>query len=355
MNALILSDVVRPGTPKLLVYEDSFKLENSRSPHKPKLLEQVRQAIRARHYSIRTEQAYVRWVKRYVLFHGKRHPGEMGEQEISCYLNHLAVKCNVSASTQNQALCAILFLYREILDRDIDFIKDLIWAKRPQRLPVVLTHEEVRRILDEISGTRQLMAKLLYGSGMRHSELLRLRVKDVDFEYNQIIIRSGKGAKDRVTMLPESVKDELRAHIDKVQELHKSDLAEGFGSVHLPYALERKYPNAIWEFGWQYVFPARDFSIDPRSGRTQRHHVGDDVLPRAIKQALRKTGIHKQASCHTFRHSFATHLLEAGYDIRTVQELLGHKDVRTTMIYLHVLNRRGIGVRSPADALLLKA
>jgi integron integrase len=317
---------------------------------KPKLLDRVRIEIRTRRYSLRTEEAYVQCIRRFILFHGKRHPAEMAESEINKFLNHLAIGKNVAASTQNQALCAILFLYREVLKKSVGEL-DLVWAKKSKRVPVVLTPEEVVAILQGMQGTKQLLVRLLYGTGMRHLECLRLRVKDLDFEYNQITIRDGKGGNDRVTMLPESMRESLKEHLRKVEQQHKTDLSQGYGAVYLPNALERKYPGAMREFGWQYVFPAKQISTDPRSGRKRRHHLGEDVLPRAIKEAVRKTGIQKPATSHTFRHSFATHLLEAGYDIRTVQELLGHKDVRTTMVYLHVLNKGGHGVRSPADML----
>lgn len=329
--------------------EESFE-DISSDDQKPKLLEQVRHRIRAKHYSIRTEEAYVQWIKRFVLHHGKRHPSEMAEKEINEFLTYLAVEGRVAASTQNQALCAILFLYRHVLDRKIGEL-DLVWAKKPKKLPVVFTRDEVKKLFSLMSGVHRMMVKLLYGTGMRHFELLRLRVKDVDFGYEQITIRDGKGAKDRMTMLPESLKAELEKHVEKVKKLHEADLSEGYGTVYLPNALERKYPNAMREWAWQYVFPARDHSIDPRSGRKQRHHLGDDVLSRALKKAMRAGKIAKHANCHTFRHSFATNLLESGYDIRTVQDLLGHSDVRTTMVYLHVMNKGGGGVRSPADTL----
>jgi integron integrase len=329
----------------------SYPAAANQPPVKTKLLDQVRHAIRARHYSIRTEEAYVNWIKRFVLFHNKRHPQEMGVEEINQFLSHLAVKNNVAASTQNQAMCAILFLYKNILNRDLGRIDNLVWAKKPKRLPVVLTREEVKQLLAQLSGVKWLMANLLYGSGLRLMECLRLRVKDIDFGYRQIIIRDAKGQKDRVTMLPQKLIEPLQQQIRKLKKLHDQDLQNGFGAVWLPGALEKKYPNAIREFGWQYVFPSSTLSIDPRSGRKQRHHVGENVLPRALKEAIRKARIHKKASCHTLRHSFATHLLEDGYDIRTVQELLGHKSLDTTMIYTHVLNRGGLSVRSPADSL----
>ena len=318
---------------------------------KPKLLDQVRAAIRIRHYSIRTEEAYVRWIKRFVLFHGKRHPSEMREAEINEFLTHLAVNNHVSASTQNQALSALLFLYREVLDQEIGWLDGVVQAKKPERLPVVLTKQEVEAVLNFLDGSRWLIVALLYGAGLRLLECLRLRVKDADFSRNQIVVRDGKGQKDRLTMFPSTVKAPLVEHLKHVERLHARDLREGFGRVSLPHALERKYPNANQEWGWQYIFPARKRSIYPRSGKQRRHHLHESVPQRAVKEAARKAGIAKPVSCHTLRHSFATHLLEDGYDIRTIQELLGHKDVRTTMIYTHVLNRGGQGVRSPLDGL----
>jgi integron integrase len=319
--------------------------------HKPKLLDQVRLAIRGRHYSIRTEEAYVQWIKRFILFHDKRHPSEMGANEVGQFLSDLAVNRHVAASTQNQALSAILFLYQEVLKQEIGWVDDVVRAKKAKKLPVVLTREEVKAVLTSLSGSKWVMANLLYGSGLRLMECIRLRVKDVDFAYHHVVVRNGKGDKDRVTMLPLNVKNPLQRHLQEVKELYERDLTEGFGRVYLPYALERKYPQASREWGWQYVFPSTTRSIDPRTGIERRHHVSPLVLQRAVRAAIRKTGITKAASCHTFRHSFATHLLEAGYDIRTVQELLGHRDVNTTMIYTHVLNRGGRGVKSPADLL----
>ncbi len=315
-----------------------------------KLLDRVREAIRLKHYSIRTEEAYVYWIKRYIFFHNKRHPREMGAPEIEAFLTHLAVKENVAASTQNQALSALLFLYREVLHQDLDFPIDAVRAKRPKRLPTVLTREEVRKVLGQLSGTHRLMAQLLYGSGLRLMECVRLRVKDVDFAQHLIVVRDGKGEKDRVTMLPESLVESLQVHLQSVRLLHEEDLARGYGAVYLPYALERKYPNAGREWIWQYVFPASKLSKDPRSGEVRRHHIHESSLQKAVRKAAQLAGLPKRVTCHTFRHSFATHLLEAGYDIRTVQELLGHKDVRTTMIYTHVLNRGRLAVRSPLDA-----
>ncbi|HNT78227.1 MAG TPA: integron integrase, partial [Anaerolineae bacterium] len=301
-----------------------------------------------KHYALRTEEAYVDWIRRFILFHHKRHPREMGAAEITAFLTHLAVVDNVAASTQNQALAALLFLYREVLQQDIGPVEP-VRAKKPQRLPVVLTREEVRQVLNQMQGTHQLMAKLLYGTGMRLMECVRLRVKDVDFARREILVRDGKGEKDRVTMLPESIIPALQAHLERVRQLHQRDLADGYGAVYLPYALERKYPNAAREWGWQYVFPASRISADPRTGAKRRHHTDESGLQKAVRAAAKAAGIVKPVGPHTFRHSFATHLLESGQDIRTVQELLGHADVKTTMIYTHVLNRGPLGVRSPLD------
>ena len=316
---------------------------------KPKLLDQVRQLLRLRHYSLRTEEAYVAWIRRYILFHNKRHPRELGEADVSAFLSALAQEGQVAASTQNQALSALLFLYKKVLQRELAFIGGVARVKRPPKLPVVLAPVEVRTVLAQLHGQYRLMGELLYGSGLRLLECLRLRIKDVDFEYLQILVRDSKGGKDRRTMLPVSVVPALRDHVDKVKHRHDVDLAEGFGTVHLPGALERKMPNASREWAWQYVFPAAKRSADPRTGIEQRHHVSEKNLQNAVKSSVRAARINKAASCHTFRHSFATHLLENGYDIRTVQELLGHKDVSTTMIYTHVLNKPGLGVRSPLD------
>lgn len=315
-----------------------------------KLLDQLRDKIRLKRYSIRTEKAYVDWVKRYIFFHNKRHPNEMGEIEIMQFLNSLVLERNVAASTQNQALCALLFLYKDLLKIDLDWIKNIQWAKRPKRLPIVFTRDEVNRILMILDGIKLLMASLLYGSGMRLMECLRLRIQDIDFGYKQIVIRNGKGKKDRITMLPRATIPSLNKQIDKIKLLHDQDLSHGGGSVYLPDALASKYPFADKEFRWQYLFPANKISKDPRSGIHRRHHLSRDFLQRAVAKAVKQAEINKGGSSHTFRHSFATHLLEAGYDIRTVQELLGHKDVSTTMIYTHVLNRGGQGVKSPLDA-----
>ena len=316
---------------------------------KPKLLDHVREVCRLKHFSIRTEQSYIHWIKRFILFHGKRHPLEMSDQEIRAFISSLATDNNVSASTQTQALCAILFLYRDVLKTGLQFIEGIERAKRPKRLPVVLTRQEVSAVLNQLSGTLRIMASLLYGSGLRLIECLRLRVKDIDFNYRQITVIDGKGSKDRVTMLPAALAEPLKRHLVRVKFLHEEDLLEGFGEVYLPYALDRKYQNAAREWAWQYVFPAAKRSTDPRTGKQRRHHVSERALQRAVNDAVRKAKIAKAASCHSLRHSFATHLLEAGYDIRTVQELLGHKDVSTTMIYTHVLNKGGKGVRSPLE------
>ena len=316
---------------------------------RPKLLAQVRTTIRLRGMSYRTEQSYCDWIKRYIFFHNKRHPNEMGAPEIRDFLAHLVNDRNVAASTQNVALHALLFLYHEVLLLNLPPLGDLQPAKKTPRLPVVFTTTEVRAILAQMTGTKLLLASLLYGTGLRISELLRLRVKDVDFTQNQITVRAGKGNKDRVTMLPQTLKEPLQAHLIGVKQAHVADLQAGFGTVKLPFALERKYPTANKEWKWQYIFPAPKRSRDPRSGRMQRHHLEPSGLQKAVKEALRRTAIAKHGSCHTFRHSFATHLLESGYDIRTVQELLGHSDVNTTMIYTHVLNKGGKGVRSPLD------
>lgn len=315
------------------------------------LLDQVRQAIRKRHYSHKTEEAYVGWIKRFILFHNKRSPVEMGEKEIGQYLSFLATDSCVSASTQNQALNGILFLYHEVLGKDIGYVDGVVRAKRSRRLPVVLTREEVKALLSQLDGTERLMATLLYGAGLRLMECCRLRVKDIDFAQNQIVIRAGKGNKDRYSMLPAAVKKPLARHLDRMRSQHQSDLDRGLGRVVLPDALDRKYPNAGKEWGWQWVFPASKYYTVLATREQYRHHLHESVIQKAVKEAVRKAGISKPASCHTLRHSFATHLIEDGYDIRTVQELLGHKDVSTTMIYTHVLNRGGKGVCSPADRL----
>jgi integron integrase len=315
------------------------------------LLDQVREAIRMRHYSVRTEEAYVSWSKRFILFHGKCHPLEMGEAEITRFLSALAVRGQVSASTQNQALCALIFLYRHVLDHNLGGLEDVVRAKRPQRRPVVLTRPEVKALLGALEGVHWIMASLLYGAGLRLLQCLRLRVKDTDFSSHQILVREGKGKKDRRTMLPAAVKAPLAVHLEQVRQLHQHDLAQGFGRVYVPAALQRKYPNANSEWGWQWVFPSSQIRLDPRSGAHRRHHLHESVLQRAVKEAARKIALTKPANCHMLRHSFATHLLEDGDDIRTIQELLGHRDVKTTMIYTHVLNRGGKGVYSPMHRL----
>ena len=316
---------------------------------KLKLLDQVSEVMRYKHHSLRTEQAYRQWIKRFIFFHGKRHPKDMGPPEIRSFLNDLAVRQRVAVSTQNQALNALVFLYREVLGVDFGDLGEFERPSRPARLPVVLRQEETQRLLAAMTGTFQLMAQMLYGTGMRLMECVRLRVKDVDFVANQVIVRDGKGFKDRGTMLPEMVKARLQQHLERVRLLHEEDLATGNGRVYLPLALGRKYPNVEREWYWQYVFPAAKLSRDPRSGQIRRHHVNEMGLQRSVKAAVRLARINKPASCHTLRHSFATHLLENGYDIRTVQMLLGHKDVATTMIYLHVMQKPGLGVKSPLD------
>ena len=317
---------------------------------KARLLDQVREVMRLKHYSLRTEQTYIQWIKRFIFFHQQRHPREMGAPEVKAFLTDLAVRHRVAASTQNQGLNALVFLYQKVLDLSLGEIGEYARAKRPQRLPVVLTREEVQRLLAAMKDTYQLMTRLLYGTGMRLMECIRLRVKDVEFERNQLIVREGKGQKDRVTVLPSSIKPALQDHLARIKLRHEQDLKEGYGQVYLPNALAQKYPVADREWGWQWVFPSAKRSVDPRSGRERRHHIQEVGLQRAVKEAVRLSGINKPASCHTLRHSFATHLLESGYDIRTVQELLGHKDVSTTMIYTHVMQQPGIGVKSPLDA-----
>ena len=317
----------------------------------PRLMDEMREALRSRHYSKRTEQAYCLWVRRYIHFHKLRHPAEMTEPEINEFLTHLAVEEKVSASTQTQALSAILFLYRHVIFYELGDLGDVARARTPKRLPVVLSREEVRAVLGQMEGETWLMASLLYGSGLRLMECLRLRVQDIDFSLNEITVRNGKGAKDRVTMLPEALKPPLRDQLRRARAVHERDIADGWGRVVLPDALDRKYPNAPAEWRWQWVFPQATRWKDTRTGQQGRHHVHETVLQRAVKEAVRRSGVTKRVSCHTMRHSFATHLLESGYDIRTIQELLGHRDVSTTMIYTHVLNKGGRGVRSPFDHL----
>lgn len=317
----------------------------------PKLLDRLREALRSRHYSRRTEQTYCMWLKRFIYFHNVRHPDEMGESEINAFLTHLAVKERVTASTQNQALSALLFLYRHVLGREIGDLGEVIRARKPKRVPVVMTREEIKVVLGHLQGDKWLMASLMYGAGLRLMECLRLRVQDVDFTRHEITIRDGKGAQDRITMLPQSLVAPLRKHLQRVKTVHQQDLSEGWGRVQMPYALDRKYPNAAADWRWQWVFPQENRWKNTKKGEEGRHHVHETILQRAVKEAVRKADIVKHIGCHTFRHSFATHLLENGYDIRTIQELLGHKDVSTTMIYTHVLRKGGHGVRSPLDGL----
>ncbi len=315
----------------------------------PKLLDQVRSTLRSKHYSSRTEESYVHWIRRYIFFHEKRHPRDMGAAEIRMFLTHLAVDCTIAASTQNQARSALLFLYRAVLAIPLQELDHVVTAKTSKNIPEVFTIEEAQNVINELSGTYRLMAQLLYGSGLRLTECIRLRVKDIDYARHQITVRDGKGMEDRITMLPTNIVDPLRAHAEAVRALHNNDLAQGHGAVCLPFALERKYPHANRAWAWQYMFPSARLTLDTSAGIFRRWHCAESSLQRAVKAAIQRAGIHKHASCHTFRHSFATHLLEDGYDIRTVQELLGHKDVKTTMIYTHVLNRGGRGVRSPLD------
>jgi integron integrase len=326
----------------------------SSSSNRSPLLDEVRSEIRVRHYSIRTEQTYVGWIVRFIRFHDCRHPKEMGEAEVAAFLSALAVKHEVSASTQNQALNALLFLYGAVLERPLGDVRGVVRAKRAQRLPLVLTPEEVGSLLHSIDGAHWLPACLMYGSGLRLMETVRLRVKDLDFDHRAILVRDGKGRKDRVVTLPDEVIVPLKGQLEAVKLVHAKDLGDGFGEVTLPHALARKYPAAGRQSAWQYVFPARRRSIDPRSGCERRHHVDESAVQKAVKNAVRKAKIEKPASCHTLRHSFATHLLERGMDIRTVQEQLGHKDVRTTQIYTHVLNRGGSAVVSPLASVLKK-
>ncbi len=334
--------------------------------NQPKLLDQVRNAIRVRHYSRLTEKSYTYWVRFFIRFHKMRHPRDMGEDEVGQFLTFLAVKRNVAASTQNQALNAIVFLYKRVLDQPLGLIQNATRAKRPQKIPVVFSHDEIRRILEHMDGKSALITRLMYGAGLRIMECLRLRVKDIDFDRKEISVRNGKGGKDRVTVLPLSLIGDLNTCIRHAKLTHDYDLAEGYGEVSLPYALQRKYPKAGYELAWQYIFPSAHRSADPISDRTKRHHIFPDSIQRKVKRAIQYAGIHKHGSCHTFRHSFATHMLEKGYDIRTVAvpahpcargirtslcstELLGHSNVNTTMIYTHVLNRGGRGVVSPID------
>ena len=326
------------------------KVPVGRLREKPRLLDVVRMAIRTRHYSRRTEEAYVGWIRRFIIFHGKRHPAEMGEREINAFLTHIAIERKVSASTQNQALNGILFLYKIVLKKKVGWA-ELTSLQRVKHIPVVFSRDEAARVIGNLSGVPKLVVGLLYGTGMRITECLGLRVKDVDFEMNQIVVRDGKGERDRITVLPQKLVPVLKEQIRKVKNVHGIDLSRGVGETILPYALKRKYPNAAKEFGWQYVFPADKYVKDKETGLIFRFHIHESTIQRAVKGAVKKAGVIKSGSPHTFRHSFATHLLENGYDIRTVQELLGHSDVRTTMIYTHVLSRGPAGVRSPIDRL----
>ena len=319
------------------------------SDGKPKLLDQVRAELRKRHYSLRTEEAYVGWIRQYIRHHGIRHPREMGKGEIENFLSYLAVTRKVAAATQNQALAALLFLYRDVLGVTLDWLENIVRAKKPVRLPVVLTRAEVMEVLTRLYGQNWIAGMLMYGAGLRLLECLQLRVKDIDFGYRQIVVREGKGGKDRVTILPSAVEDRLKLHIEEVKERHEKDLSENGGYVRLPGGLERKYPGADRQWPWQWIFPATRQYRDSTTGRLYRHHLHETVLQRAVREAATRAGLSKRITCHTLRHSFATHLLEEGYDIRTIQELLGHRDVNTTMIYTHVLNRGGRCVRSPLD------
>ena len=317
----------------------------------PRLYDRVVEVLRTRHYSRRTEQTYAHWIKRFIYFHNVRHPAEMAEPEINAFLTHLVVKQKVSASTQNQTLSALLFLYRHVIGREVGDLGEVIRARKPTRLPVVMTREEVKAVLANLTGDKWLMASLMYGAGLRLMECLRLRVQDIDFSRNEILVRDGKGAKDRITMLPKSLKAPLQDHLKKVKAIHEEDLAENWGRVQLPDAVDRKYPNASKEWRWQWVFPQENRWKNRNTGEEGRHHIDESLVQKAVTDAVVKVGLTKRATCHTFRHSFATHLLEGGDDIRTVQELLGHSDVKTTMIYTHVLNRGPSGVRSPFDGL----
>lgn len=324
-------------------------MENSTKPQEKKLLEQVQDAIRTKHYSLRTEKTYIDWIRRFILHHNKKHPREMGAPEVQEFIIHLATQNNVSASTQNQALSAVTFLYRHVLNTELQFPADTIRPGRSKPLPVVLTSQEARAVINNMTGTPKLMTKILYGSGLRLMECLRLRVKDIDFGNRQIIVREGKGEKDRFTILPDSIIEDLQSHLLIVKAIHEKDIKEGFGETSLTYALAQKYRSASKEWMWQYIFPSSVRSIDPISKKEKRHHLDPGVLQKAIRKSAQLAKINKPVSPHTFRHSFATHLLQNGYDIRTVQELLGHKDVKTTMIYTHVLQRGGLAVKSPLD------
>ena len=345
-------EVIACGSRRERGYGLTFHEVGPSEPPKPRLLDRVRATLRLRHYSRRTEATYVAWIRRYIFFHGKRHPVDMGAAEVTSFLSSLAVDGRVAASTQNQALSALLFLYRDVLEIDLPWLDDVVRAKRPERLPIVLTREAVVAVLRRLDGVPRLMASLLYGAGLRLLECCRLRVQDIDFATNQIVVRGGKGDKDRVTMLPTAVKAELARHLQGVRAQHESDLQHGAGWVELPTALARKYPNAGREWVWHWVFPATRPYRDRTTGQWRRHHLHESVLQRVVKDAVRRAGLAKRATPHTLRHSFATHLLEEGRDIRTVQELLGHRDVTTTQIYTHVLNRGPSGVKSPIDTIL---
>lgn len=320
-------------------------------PLRPRLLDQVRDALRFRHYSLRTEQTYVHWIRRYIVFHGKRHPKDLGAAEVTAFLTHLASQRQVTASTQNLALASLLFLYRHVLEIDLPWLDQLVPARRTRYLPTVLTNSEVQAVIRQLDGTPWLMAMLLYGAGLRLNECLNLRVKDVEFDRRQLLVRDGKGSKDRVAILPASVSEPLQNHLGKVKQLHQRDLAAGLGEAALPHALANKYPKAGYQWGWQFIFPSRSLCTNPHTGRQTRYHIHDKTLQRSIKDAALRAGIRKPVRCHTFRHSFATHLLEDGVDIRSIQELMGHKDVSTTMIYTHVMSKTTLSIQSPADRL----
>jgi integron integrase len=333
------------------LFEGGEEGPDKKAREKPKLLDRLSDAIKSRHYSRSTEKTYRSWVKRFICFHGVRHPEEMAEKEVNAFVTHLAVEGKVSASTQTQALSAIVFLYRHVIKRELGQLEGLVRARKSKHLPVVLTKEEVRMVIDNLRCESWLVSMLLYGAGLRVREGLRLRVKDVDFRANRLLLRDVKGRKDRLTMLPQTVKNPLEEHLMRVRDIHESDLAQGHGRVVMPNALNKKYPSASVEWGWQWVFPASGRWFDQKTKKEYRHHLHETVIQKAVKKAVREAGLTKRATPHTFRHSFATHLLENGYDIRTVQELLGHKNIKTTMIYTHVLNKGGKGVHSPADGL----
>ncbi len=334
----------------MIYHSDSVPIKSAVSAApRPRLFDEVRRRLRLKHYSLGTERVYLQWIRRFILANAKRHPRALGGPDVERFLSQLATEGQVAASTQNQALAALLFLYREVLGIELPWMENVVRARRPQHVPTVLSREEVQRLLTQLEGRRWLLASLLYGTGMRLMECLRLRIKDVDFARNEITVRDGKGGKDRRTVLPKSLVEPLQREVERARRLHDADLAAGHGAVGMPHALARKYPDAARDFGWQYVFPSVQRSIDPRDGVERRHHFDDAILARGLKAARKRAGIAKPLSAHTLRHSFATHLLEMGYDIRTVQELLGHKDVATTQIYTHVLNRGAGGVLSPLD------